>query len=236
MTTTTTHGPATPWGGLLRGVPIFADLEPAAAAGLERLVVQRDYPAGAVLVSQEEPGDALFVLVRGKVKVALYSESGREVILSVFRTPGDFFGELALLDDDPRSANVLAVEPSRLLILRRRDFRALIAAHPRTALRALTELARRLRRADELISDLALLDVVARLARKLRELAATEGEAGEAGVLIRRRPTQAELAAMIGSSRETVSRALAEFARRGHIKMTGQRLLLQHAFVEGAGG
>ena len=219
--------------GLLHSVPIFADLDPTAAAALERLVTVRTYAAGAVMVSQEEPGDALFVLVSGKVKVVLYSEAGREVILSIFKSPGDFFGEMSLLDEEPRSASVVAAEPSRLLVLRRGDFRAHIEAHPCTALRALTELARRLRRADELIGNLALLDVFGRLARKLRELAASDGEEIDDGVLIRNRPTQAELAAMIGSSRETVSRALSELARRGHLEMTGKRLLLQRAFVLG---
>jgi len=219
--------------GLLSSVPIFAHLDPAAAAALERHVTVRDYAAGAVMVSQEEPADALFVLVSGRVRVVLYSESGREVILSTFKSPGDFFGEMSLLDDEPRSATAIAAEPSRLLVLRRSDFCAHIAAHPGTALRALTELARRLRRADELIGNLALLDVFGRLAWKLRELAASDGEETDDGVLIRNRPTQAELAAMIGSSRETVSRALSELARRGHVELTGKGLLLQRAFVLG---
>jgi CRP-like cAMP-binding protein len=219
--------------GLLRGVPIFADLEPAAAAALERRIDVREFPAEAVVVSQEDPGDALYVLERGKVKVVLYGESGREIILSVFKRPGDFFGEMSLLDDEPRSATVLATEPSRLLVLRRSDFQAHITAHPRTALRALTELSRRLRRADEVIGNLALLDVFGRLARKLRELAASEGEKVDGGVLIRARPTQAEIAAMIGTSRETVSRALSEFARRGYLEMTGKRLMLRSGFLLG---
>jgi CRP-like cAMP-binding protein len=219
--------------GLLRSVPIFADLDPADAVALERRVDAREYPADAVVVSQEDSGDALFVLESGKVKVVLYGESGREVILSVFKRPGDFFGEMSLLDDEPRSATVLATEPSRLLVLRRSDFQAHIATHPRTALRALTELSRRLRRADEVIGNLALLDVFGRLAGKLRELAASEGEEIDGGVLIRKRPTQAEIAATIGASRETVSRALSEFARRGYLEMTGKRLLLRSGFVHG---
>jgi CRP/FNR family cyclic AMP-dependent transcriptional regulator len=219
--------------GLLRGVAIFADLDPAAAVALERRIDVRAYPADAVVVSQEDPGNALFVLEMGKVKVVLYGESGREVILSVFKRPGDFFGEMSLLDDEPCSATVIATEPSRLLVLRRSDFQAHIAAHPCTALRTLTELSRRLRRADEVIGNLALLDVFGRLAGKLRELAASEGEKIEGGVLIRERPTQAEIAAMIGTSRETVSRALSEFARRGYLEMTGKQLMLRGGFVRG---
>ncbi len=217
--------------GLVRGVSLFADLEPAALASLERAAELRDFPVGAVIVSQEEPGESLFVLARGRVKVVLYGESGREVILSIFKQPGDFFGEMALLDDEPRSATVIAAERSRLLVLSRAAFQEHIAAHPRTALRVLTELSRRLRRADEVIGNLALLDVYGRLAGKLRELAASDGEEREDGILIRQRPTQAEIAAMIGTSRETVSRALSELARRGFLEMSGKKLLLRRAFL-----
>jgi len=220
---------------LLRQVSIFSGLDDAGAAALERLAERRAYRAGAVVVSEAEPGDALFVLVRGKVKVVLFGESGREVILSIFKAPGDFFGEMALLDDAPRSATVMAVEPSTLLVLSRADFRAHVDRHPATALRILTELSRRLRRADAIIGDLALLDVFGRLAAKLRELAAAEGEETEAGVLIRQRPTQAELAAMIGTSRETVSRVLSELARRGDVVTSGKRLLLRRGLLLGVG-
>ena len=217
--------------GLLRSVSIFADLDPAAVTALERLAEVKDFPGGAVIVSQEDRGDALYVLVSGKVKVVLYGDSGREIILSIFRSPGDFFGEMSLLDNEPRSATVLADGPSRLLVLSRRDFQAHIESHPRTALRVLQELSRRLRRADAVIGNLALLDVYGRLAGKLREMAATDGEDAEDGVLVRQRPTQAEIAAMIGTTRETVSRALSEFARRGWLAMSGKRLLLRRTFL-----
>ncbi|HEY6005454.1 MAG TPA: Crp/Fnr family transcriptional regulator [Anaeromyxobacter sp.] len=217
--------------GLLRSVSIFADLDPAAVAALERLAEVKDFPPGAVIVSQEDRGDALFVLVSGKVKVVLYGDSGREIILSIFKTPGDFFGEMSLLDNEPRSATVIADGRSRLLVLSRSDFQAHLESHPRTALRVLQEVSRRLRRADAVIGNLALLDVYGRLAGKLREMAATDGEETDEGVLVRQRPTQAEIAAMIGASRETVSRALSEFSRRGWLVMTGKRLLLRRAFL-----
>jgi len=217
--------------GLLKAVPIFADLEPASVAALERLAEARDYSAGSVVVSQDDRGDSLFVVVKGKLKVVLYGDSGREIILSIFKSPGDFFGEMSLLDNEPRSATVIADAPSRLLVLSRGDFHAHIESHPRTALRVLRELSARLRRADAVIGNLALLDVYGRLAGKLRELAASEGEETDAGVLVRERPTQAEIAATIGTSRETVSRALSEFARRGYLAMSGKRLLLRREFL-----
>jgi len=216
---------------LLRSVSIFAELDPQSAAELERLAQVKEYEEGSVIASQEETGDALYVLVKGRVKVVLYGDSGREIILNVFRSPGDFFGEMSLLDDEPRSATLVASEASRLLVLSRADFRAHIQRHPKTALRVLTELSRRLRRADEVIGNLALLDVYGRLAGKLKELADAEGEETEDGVLVRTRPTQAEIAATIGTSRETVSRALSELARRGQIVLSGKKLLLRRSFL-----
>jgi len=226
-------GPSVPWTGLLRGVPLFSGLSGAAVGALEQLVTVRDVDAGALLAARGDHGDALFVLVRGRVKVVLDSADGREVILSIFRSAGDFFGEMSLLDDEPRSASLMAMEPSQLLVLSRASFLGHLEASPRTAQRVLTEVARRLRRADELIGDLALLDVYARLAARIRELAGAEGEEVEAGFLVRARPTQAELAAMIGSTRESVSRVLSELSRRGHLDLTGKSLLVRRSFFGG---
>jgi len=229
MTATRTAVPR----GLLRGVPIFAGLDAASLEALERRCQARTWPEGAAVLSEDEPGDALFVLVRGKVKVVLYGESGREVILSIFSRAGDVLGEMALLDDAPRSATVSAMEPTTMLVLSRADFRAQVDRHPSIALAVMTELSRRLRSADAIIGDLALLDVFGRLAAKLRSLAESEGEETEAGILIRQRPTQAEIAAMIGTSRETVSRALSELARRGDVVMSGKRLLIRRGSLLG---
>ncbi len=218
---------------LLRRVSIFAHLGEADLASLARITRARECASNEVVVGEADAGEALFVLARGRVKVVRYGASGREVILSVFKTPGDFFGEMSLLDDQPRSATVLASEPSRLLFLARRDFREHLEANPRTALAVLTELSRRLRRADEVIGNLALLDVHGRVARWLREVAASDGVETEEGVLVPERPTQQEIASMVGTSRETVSRVLSEFGRRGLVEMSGKRLLLRRAFLAG---
>jgi len=217
--------------GLLRSVSIFAELDDAAAAGLERAARRRSYAEGEVIVSEAERGDALYVLARGKVKVVLYGESGREVILSIFKEAGDFFGEMSLLDDEPRSATVTAMEPSTLVVLSRADFQTHLVRHPRVAVQVMTELSRRLRRADAVIGDLALLGVLGRLAAWLRDLALAEGEPTAEGRVLRQRPTQAEIAAMIGTSRETVSRALSELARRGDVVLTGKRLLVRQRLL-----
>jgi CRP/FNR family transcriptional regulator, cyclic AMP receptor protein len=215
---------------LLQRVSMFAGLDEPALASLERIAVEKHYPKESVIVSQEDQGDALFVVSSGKVKVVLYGRSGREVILSVFR-PGDFFGEMSLLDNQPRSANVIAVEASTLLVLERKAFAEHLAQHPQVALNVLAEMSRRLRRADAIIGNLALLDVYGRVARFLRELAKAEGEPQTGTVVIRQRPTQQEIASMIGTSRETVSRALSEFQRRGVLEISGRRIILSSSFA-----
>lgn len=214
---------------MLQRVAVFADLDAAALDNIARLSSERLFPKESIIVGHEDPGDALYVVCEGRVKVVLYGRSGREIILSVFKA-GDFFGEMSLLDDEPRSANVIAAEDSRLLVLERRAFAEHLQRHPATALKVLAEMSRRLRRADAVIGNLALLDVYARVARFLRDLAKTEGERRDGGVVIRQRPAQQEIASMIGTSRETVSRALSEFQRRGLLEISGRKVILRAAF------
>lgn len=194
----------------LRRVPLFAQLGDDELARVAATVRERPYPRNSVIVFEDDPGDALFVVAGGQVKVVLIGEDGREVILAVLG-PGDFFGELALIDDEPRSAHVMAMDDARLLVLRRDDFQRELEAHPRIALGLLRALSRRLRRADDKIGALVMLDVYARVARVLSEL--TE-DGLVAGV------TQATMAQMIGSSRETVSRTLRELTDRGLISLS----------------
>jgi CRP/FNR family transcriptional regulator, cyclic AMP receptor protein len=187
-----------------------------------------------VVVSAEEPGDALFVVAEGRVKVVLFGESGREMILSVFHQ-GDFFGEMSLLDNQPRSATAIAMTDARLLVLERQAFARHLVESPRSSLTVLAELSRRLRKADEVIGDLALLDVYGRVARTLQELARRDGEQTPEGVVIRDRPSGADLGAMVGTTRESASRALSDFQRRGLLRQSGRRLILTHSFFAGSG-
>jgi CRP-like cAMP-binding protein len=214
---------------LLRRVSIFSDLTPDGLRDLSHRMRVREYPKDSLIVGADDPGDALYVVARGRVKIVLYGESGREVILSIMKS-GDFFGEMALLDNQPRSASVIALDDAMVLVLDRENFRRHLAAHPTTSLAILAEMSRRLRRADEVIGNLALLDVYGRVARLLRDLAKREGQSSPDGIVIRERPTQAEIAAMIGTSRETVSRALSDFVRRGLLVVSGRRIVLKHSF------
>jgi len=215
---------------LLRQVSIFKELPLDTVGDLARRMWQKSAEPGAVIVSHEEPGDSLFVIASGKVKVVLYGETGREIILSILRK-GDFFGEMSLLDRQPRSANVVAVEQSELFCLDREAFQTHLSSHPTTSLAVLAEMSRRLRHADEVIGNLALLDVYARVARTVRELAQKQGEPVDGGLLIKERPTQQEIAGLIGTSRETVSRALSDFARRGLLEMSGKQILVRWGFL-----
>jgi CRP/FNR family transcriptional regulator, cyclic AMP receptor protein len=216
---------------LLSHVSIFQHLEPAALDRLGARLKVMSFNKEALIVSQSDPGDSMFIIDQGRVKVVLYGDSGREVILSIFRS-GEFFGEMSLLDGQPRSANVIALEDSKLLVLSRDDFVKHLNEFPSTALNILAEMSTRLRRADEVIGNLALLDVYARVARILVDLAKTDGRPTDEGIVIRERPTQQDLAAMIGTSRETVSRVLSEFQRRGLLSMRGKTILLSHGFAE----
>ena len=216
---------------LLSHVTIFEHLELAALDRLGACLKVVTFTKDALIVSQSDPGDSMFIIDQGRVKVVLYGDSGREVILSIFRS-GEFFGEMSLLDGQPRSANVIALEDSRLLVLSRGDFVKHLNESPSTALNILSEMSSRLRRADEVIGNLALLDVYARVARILVDLAKSDGQSTDEGIVIRERPTQQDLAAMIGTSRETVSRVLSEFQRRGLLSMQGKTILLSHGFAE----
>jgi CRP-like cAMP-binding protein len=206
---------------ILRRVPLFSQMADSDLAAFASLARERRYPKGAVIVFRDDPGDALYVVAEGQVKVVLVAEDGREVILSVLRD-GDFFGEMSVLDDEPRSAHVIAMEDSRLLALRRDDFQGQLKANPAVASAMLRELSHRLRRADEQIGRLVLLDVNGRVASLLLALAAEEH-----GDKITRRLTHHTIAQMIGASRETVSRTLRALVERGIVDVSRKEIVLK---------
>jgi CRP-like cAMP-binding protein len=202
----------------LATIPLFSGLPEEELERFAELTRERSYPKGSVILFQDDPGDSLFVLRAGRVKVVLIGEDGREVILGVLE-PGAHFGELALIDDQPRSAHVIAMEDAQLLVLRREDFRRRVEANPTVAWALLTELSRRLRRADVKIGGLVLLDVPGRIARLLLDLA------DEAGTEQIEKPLPHQtIAQMIGASRETVSRAMKDFQDAGLIRVERRRI------------
>lgn len=204
----------------LATVPLFKGIDPAELDHFGELLREKSYPKGSVILFEDDPGDALFIVRTGGVKVVLVAEDGREVILGMLGV-GEHFGELSLIDDQPRSAHVIAMEESSLLVLRRDDFRRRVEANPSVAWSLLTELSHRLRRADGKIGSLVLLDVPGRIARLLLD-SATAGEHD----LVDRPLTHQTIAHLIGASRETVSRAMRSFHDSGWIATERRRIRL----------
>jgi CRP/FNR family cyclic AMP-dependent transcriptional regulator len=176
---------------------------------------------GSVIVFEDDAGDALYLVASGQVKVVLVAEDGREVILSVLGQ-GAVFGEMSVIDEEPRSAHVIAMEDSVLVVLRREDFQNRLRQSPDVAIALLRELSRRLRRADEKIANLELLDVNGRVASLLLRMAEEEG-----GDRITRRLTHHTIAQMIGSSRETVSRTMRALVDRGVLDVSRRQIVLK---------
>ena len=206
----------------LKRVPLFSDLSDVELARFTAVVREREYPKNSVILFEDDPGDALYIVSGGQVKVVLIGEDGREVILSVL-SDGDFFGEMSLIDDEPRSAHVIAMKDSRLLVLRRDDFQQQIQQLPSIALKVLKVLVGRLRRADAKIGGLVLLDVNGRVAKLLLDLGDESG-----GPSITRKLTHHTIAQMIGSSRETVSRAMRELTDRGLIDVSRREITIKN--------
>src|SRR5436309_4084685 len=208
---------------VLRSVPLFRQVPEDDLRALARLVRERTHPRGSLILTQGDPGEALFLIRSGQVKVSVLSEDGREVILSVLGS-GSFFGEMALVDDEPRSAHVIAMEDTSVLQLRREDFRSRLRSSPELSIALLRELSRRLRRADDTITSLMLLDVNGRVAHLLLKLAREEG--GDAGARITRRLTHASIGQMVGASRETVSRTMRTLVVRNVIAVERREIRL----------
>lgn len=210
---------------LLHKVPLFEGLKDEDLEAIARVTITRSYDKDQVIILAEEEGDALFIIGRGQVKVSIVSEDGREVILSLLGE-GAVFGELALLDGKPRSANVVATDDTVLYMLRRSDFLQLLYRVPQIAVGLLAELAARLRKTDRKIEGLALLDVTSRISETLLQLADEQGVETDAGVLLKFRPTHQQLANMSGTTRETVSRVLKRLEGQGYIACEGRAITI----------
>ena len=214
---------------LLARVGLFAELSSAELIGLASLMRPRAYARDEVVYLRGDAGTAFYIIASGKVKITLTSPEGKELILRRFG-PGDFHGELALLDDQPRSADAVATEPSVLLVLQRDAFRQFLGEHPSVATKLLATVSNYLRRNAELIQDATFLDVPARLARILLELAGatSEGSLPPAGTVITDKLKQSELASLVGATRESINKWLGSFERQGLIRYDkGQITLLK---------
>jgi len=213
--------------GFLRNVPILADLDDAQLDKIAKLGTRKKYKKGNIIVLEKEMGAALFVIITGKVKVVRTDEDGREVILSIFG-PGEFFGEMSLLDGLARSATVVATAKSELFMIHRREFLDLLNEFPAVAISLLAELTMRLRKADAQIKSLSLKDAAGRVANVLLLLADDVGVFKKGKVVIEDLPLQQDMANMAGTSRETVSRMIHQFIEKSHISLEGNRLTINN--------
>ncbi|HCL30922.1 MAG TPA: Crp/Fnr family transcriptional regulator [Candidatus Latescibacteria bacterium] len=209
----------------LRQVSLFDCLGDPELEALAELTFSRTFDRSQFIILAEESGDTLFIIRSGQVKVSLIHEDGKEFILSLLEE-GEVFGELSLLDDRPRSANVTAMMKTELMMLKRSDFLRLVERVPQIAISLLEELASRLRRTDDQVEGLALLDVHHRVAKTLLRMAEDGGQTSPEGILIRRRPTHQQLANMSGTTRETVTRALKQLQDEGYIRISGRQILI----------
>lgn len=204
-------------------VPIFSELGNDALEKIEKIGSRKTYAKNEVILMEEDAGTALFVIVNGKVKVSRASGDGREVILTILGE-SDFFGEMAILDGLTRSATVTSIDESELFIIQRNDFLNLLYDHPEVSVALLQELTRRLRNADMKIKALSLKDAEGKVATVILQLADDIGKIKQGKVEIEKLPLQQDLANMAGTSRETISRTLHSFAKKGLVEMEGAKL------------
>jgi CRP/FNR family cyclic AMP-dependent transcriptional regulator len=206
-------------------VSLFAELADEDIRGLMTAARRRAYRSGEVIFHREDPGQVLYVVKEGKVKICLTSPEGQEITLAVFGK-GECFGELTILDGLPRSADAVALEKVECYTLQRSDFHRAIIQNPKIAIQVLESISKRLRTTDQMVEDLIFLDVYGRVAKKLLELADTHGTKVADGIRIDVRLTQQELASMVGASRESVNKVMGYFTDKNFISTDKHRITL----------
>lgn len=210
---------------VLGSSPLFAALDAEAQGELRRRMNEVTIGRGETLFAEGDPGDRLYVVSQGKVKLGRTAADGRENLLAVLG-PGEMFGELSLFDPGPRTATATAVTAATLHGLGHDDLEPLLKQRPEVAGRLLAALARRLRRTNEAMGDLVFRDVPGRVAKALLDLAKRFGVESEEGLRVTHDLTQEELAQLVGASRETVNKALADFASRGFLRLEGRAVMI----------
>jgi CRP/FNR family cyclic AMP-dependent transcriptional regulator len=214
-----------------RRLPLFADLDDRELASVAAVAKTRRYAKDDVIFHADESGDVFCLIREGQVKVTMTSPEGKEIILAILG-PGDFFGEMALLDDEPRSATVVATEPLDLVTIWRSDFLQILAENFSITRKVLAEISRRLRSASNRIESLATMDVYGRLARFFLDLARDQGKVLDNGYVAVTRPTHQSIANMIGTSRETVSRLIHDLMRQNLLLSEGKTIYLRRTALD----
>ncbi len=209
----------------MRRSPLFAGLDSEAAAALQRQMTRTRLERGDVLFYEGDAGDSLYIIAEGKIKLGRTSKDARENLIAILG-PGELFGELSLFDPEPRTMTATAVAETQLLALTNDALSTALAEQPAMAKALLAALAKRLRRTNQHLADLVFTDVPGRVAKALLELSGRFGRQVDEGILVAHDLTQEELAQLVGASRETVNKALADFVGRGWIRLEARAVLI----------
>ncbi|WKK60727.1 CRP-like cAMP-activated global transcriptional regulator GlxR [Corynebacterium sp. P3-F1] len=204
---------------------IFQGVDPDAVVNLISQMQTESFPRGTTIFDEGEPGDTLYIIIEGKVKLARHAPDGRENLLSVMG-PSDMFGELSIFDPGPRTSSAVCVTEVEAATMDSEMLRTWINDHPEISQQLLRVLARRLRRTNASLADLIFTDVPGRVAKTLLQLANRFGTQEGSGLRVNHDLTQEEIAQLVGASRETVNKALATFAQRGWIRLEGKSVLI----------
>ena len=208
---------------MLRAIPLFNALSDEDMKLVNEIAVEKRVPKNTVVMSERELGDSLYAIVAGRVKVFIGDEEGREIILKILG-PGEFFGEMSLIDKQPRSASVATLDNSVFKVLSHDAFEMALDRAPRIAVSVMQALAKRLRDADRKISTLALMDVYGRVAHTLLELAVKiDGK-----LMVGEKLSQQDIANMVGASREMVNRILKDLSDRGYISVESKSITIHN--------
>ena len=205
--------------------PLFEALDEETTQDLRAAMSEVRLRRGEVLFKEGQAGDRVYVIADGKIKLGHTSKDGRETLIAVLG-PGEMLGELALFDPGPRAATATAIAPTRLLELRHADLAGILDGRPQLSAQLLQSLAKRLRRTNAALADLVFSDVPGRVAKALLDLGKRFGEPVDEGIRLVHDLTQEELAQLVGASRETVNKALAEFGNRGWIRLEGRAVVI----------
>lgn len=208
---------------------LFSDLTSSDTDVLNQHGTIRSYPANSILINEGDNTDSLYVVMEGEVKVYASDESGKEVILNMLG-PGEYFGELALMDEEPRSASVKTMEPTRVMVISKPDFKLILANHPDMAYNLIQSLTRQVRYLTNNVKSLALMDVYGRVAHTLLDLAK---ETGDGRMVIEQKLTHQDIADMVGASREMVSRILKDLVNGGYISIKSKIVTINEKLPAG---
>ena len=206
---------------LLKKISLFSSLDDESLNYLQRVAVKKNFAKNTILFSKGDQSDALYIICSGKAKAVIHDENGREIVIATFGA-GEYFGEISFLDGEERSATVMTREPTEMLVINRNDFKDLLFSNPDAVLHLLKELLKKIRKATGQVENLAFMDVYRRISSLFDDLATPQDNEW----LIEDKLTHQEIANMVGSSREMVSKILKQLQVGGYISIDKKRITI----------